>query len=268
MALNSQRQYTSTPNPRSHANHRLFQIPCQQAAHLQIAFEGNDGRECEDFVAAVHEAAFNGGWMDDEKQLLHFTITRLRRRALRWYATLDPADRSEWSRFLRALFAQYPEINELTAPDDPGSLWSSGTNETNPFAPPIERNADSVPLDPPRPNSRAQEGVETENTATAAWFAPSRALSPHISGGGTLLTGKLRVILEGEDDAPPTYIWGGLSKDGTDSKSRVDFKRTTLNVGDALIVNFKPYNEPHSICCVNPELAHRDLGIRMNQYSK
>lgn len=126
---------------------------------------------------------------------------------------------------------------------------SSSTNETNLFAPPIERNADSVPLDPPRPNSRAQEAVETENTATASWFAPSRALSPQTPGGGNLLTGKLRVILEGED-TPPTYIWGGLSKDGTDSKSRVDFKRTTLNVSDALIVNFKPYNEPHSICCV------------------
>ncbi|KAG9027502.1 hypothetical protein FS837_004249 [Tulasnella sp. UAMH 9824] len=238
-----------------------------QQANLQITFEGNDGGECEDFVAAVHEVAFNEGWLDNEKRLLHFTISRLRRRALRWYATLDPSDRSEWGRFVRALFAQYPEINELTAPDEPASLWSSGTNETNLFAPPIERNADSVPLDPPRPNSRAQEAVETENTATASWFAPSRALSPQNLGGGNLLTGKLRVILEGED-APPTYIWGGLSQDGTDSKSRVDFKRTTLNVGDALIVNFKPYPEPHSICCVNPELARRDLGIRMNQHSK
>ncbi|KAG8934340.1 hypothetical protein FRC01_003588 [Tulasnella sp. 417] len=234
---------------------------------IQITFEGNGSGECEEFIAAVHEQAFNEGWMDDEKRLLLFTISRLRKKALRWYATLDPPDRYEWSRFVRAIFTQYPEINESTAQDVSGSYWPSGPNEATFFSPSFEPNADSLPLDPPRSSSRSQEAAGTENTATASWFNSSQTLTQQITGGGNLLTGKLRVVLEGEE-TPPTYIWGGLPQDGTDSKSRVDFKRTTLNPDHALIVNFKPYAEPHSICCVNPELAHRDLGIRMNQHSK
>lgn len=88
------------------------------ADNPDIICEGIDGSECESFITAIHMRAHEEEWINDEKRLLYFAVSRLRKKALRWYATLDSADRSDWGRFMQALFAKYPETDDTTASSD------------------------------------------------------------------------------------------------------------------------------------------------------
>ncbi|KAG8947279.1 hypothetical protein FRC04_010855 [Tulasnella sp. 424] len=203
-------------------------------------------------------------WIKDEQRLLYFAVSRLRKKALRWYATLDSADRSDWGRFIQALFAKYPETDDTIASSDLRHFSSAGTTVMNDSA--LEQQGNLLPItsDSPHLGSRVPE---IENNLHDSWFTSPQVLSLQSSGMGALFIGKLRLVLGAENDFP-RYIWGGTSQDGTEPGSTVDFKKTTMYIDSALIVSFKRYDEPYSICCVDPELGQRDLGIRLNQNSK
>lgn len=112
----------------------------------------------------------------------------------------------------------------------------------------LEQQGDSLPVtsDSPHLGSRVP-GIE--NDLHDSWFTSPQVLSLQSSGMGALFIGKLRLVLGAENDFP-RYIWGGTSQDGTEPGPTVDFKKTTMYVDSALIVSFKRYNEPYSICCV------------------
>lgn len=128
---------------------------------------------------------------------------------------------------------------------------SAGTTVMNDSALIFEQQGDSLPItsDSPRLGSRPHEVPGIENGLHDSWFTSPQVLSLQSSGMGALFIGKLRLVLQAENDFP-RYIWGGTSQDGTEPESTVDFKKTTMYVDSALIVSFKRYDEPYSICCV------------------
>lgn len=77
-----------------------------------IVFRGTDGNECEAFVAAVRDLAFARGKDEDPNWMVRFATTRLRGKALRWHAGLDPSIRKDWDLLVQAMFKEYPFVQE------------------------------------------------------------------------------------------------------------------------------------------------------------
>lgn len=48
----------------------------------------------------------------DRDWMLRYAATRLRGKALRWHATLDPSVQEDWYLFVKALFEEYPLVEE------------------------------------------------------------------------------------------------------------------------------------------------------------
>ncbi|KAG8930831.1 hypothetical protein FRC01_002216 [Tulasnella sp. 417] len=80
--------------------------------NADIVFRGNDGNECEAFVVAIRDLAFAKGKDEDSNWMLRYAATRLRHKALRWHAKLDPSIRKDWDLFVQALFEEYPLVEE------------------------------------------------------------------------------------------------------------------------------------------------------------
>ncbi|KAG8909816.1 hypothetical protein FRC01_006712, partial [Tulasnella sp. 417] len=76
-----------------------------------IIFRGIDGTEAEEFIATIEELAFTEGWSKDRERMLLFARSRLRHRALRWFATLEQSKKNDWDLFVEALFNQYPMVD-------------------------------------------------------------------------------------------------------------------------------------------------------------
>ncbi|KAG8924784.1 hypothetical protein FRC00_004731, partial [Tulasnella sp. 408] len=77
-----------------------------------IIFRGIDGNECERFIIAIRDLAFAKGKEDDCHWMLHYATTRLRGKALRWHAKLDPSARRDWDLFVQSLLESYPFVEE------------------------------------------------------------------------------------------------------------------------------------------------------------
>ncbi|KAG8921303.1 hypothetical protein FRC01_000319 [Tulasnella sp. 417] len=90
----------------------------------EIVFTGTDGSECESFVAAIQEFTFSKGWDEDHHWKLRFATSRLRGKALRWYAKLDPSIKKDWDLFVQALFDQYPAAED---PENDGKVTPDHT---------------------------------------------------------------------------------------------------------------------------------------------
>lgn len=92
-----------------------------------IVFSGIDGAEAEEFIAAIEELAFTEGRSEDRKRMLLFARSRLRHRALRWFATLDPSKENDWKLFVEALFNQYPLVEAPAEAEISTPVWSVTT---------------------------------------------------------------------------------------------------------------------------------------------
>ncbi|KAG9025294.1 hypothetical protein FS837_004973 [Tulasnella sp. UAMH 9824] len=84
----------------------------EEAPISDIIFRGTDGNECEAFIVAIRNLAFAKGKDEDPNWMLRYATTRLRHKALRWHARLDPAAKKDWDLFVQALFDEYPLIEE------------------------------------------------------------------------------------------------------------------------------------------------------------
>ncbi|KIO31366.1 hypothetical protein M407DRAFT_19739 [Tulasnella calospora MUT 4182] len=89
----------------------------------EIVFRGTDGNECEDFVAAIRQYALAQRKEGDNYWMLQYATTRLRGKALRWHAELDPMIRRDWDLFVRALFKEYPFVEEREENGIVASAW-------------------------------------------------------------------------------------------------------------------------------------------------
>lgn len=72
-------------------------------ADWDVVFEGNDGRECEQFILGVQKQAFARGMSKNDELIAQFVATHIGGEALRWYVTLDDEIQDSWK-----LLTQYP----------------------------------------------------------------------------------------------------------------------------------------------------------------
>lgn len=73
-----------------------------------IVFSGRDGHECEEFVQAIHKAAYAAGKLRDDAWMADMAVTCLSGRALRYYTSLEPEVKRDWSLLSSALLEKYP----------------------------------------------------------------------------------------------------------------------------------------------------------------
>lgn len=59
--------------------------------------------------------------------MLRYATTRLRHKALRWHARLDPSARKDWDLSVQALFDEYPLIEEREEGGIATPIWTSTT---------------------------------------------------------------------------------------------------------------------------------------------
>ncbi|KAG8945268.1 hypothetical protein FRC04_001108, partial [Tulasnella sp. 424] len=188
-----------------------------------IVFKGTDGNECEAFVVAIQDFAFAKGLDEDHQWMLRFARTRLRGKALRWYATLDPAIKKDWDLFVQALFDQYPLADEpgVVEAEIATPVWSTTT-----FSP-----APSTVALPSNPVAdRNATGLETS-------VLPTRQYNPSSTGQQL---GLLRVVAEEEGTSIPQYVWWGYAIEEAVVKTILGYayahpKGTTLNRHEALV---------------------------------
>ncbi|KAG8937579.1 hypothetical protein FRC00_003742 [Tulasnella sp. 408] len=87
-----------------------------------IVFRGRDGQECEDFIRAIHKAAYAAGKLRDDAWMADVAVTCLSGRALRSYLTLEPEVKRDWSLLSLALLERYPP------PDDDEEMQVEGSS--------------------------------------------------------------------------------------------------------------------------------------------
>ncbi|KAG8930832.1 hypothetical protein FRC01_002217 [Tulasnella sp. 417] len=98
-------------------------VPTPALINADIVFRGNDGNECEAFVGAIRDLAFTKGKDEDPNWMLRYATSRLRHKALRWHAKLDPSIRKDWDLFVQALFEEYPLVEERDEGGIATPLW-------------------------------------------------------------------------------------------------------------------------------------------------
>lgn len=221
-----------------------------------LVFRGIDGTEAEEFIAAIQELAFAEGWSQDRERMLLFARSRLRHKALRWFATLDPSIENDWKLFIEALFSRYPPIE---APREAGIStpeWSSTT--FSPGASTTTLPSDqALDLHPTVQNERQTIGCNRLHSS----LPPSKQYDPSVPGRRL---GILRIVVEDEATCPQ-YVWRGgyRSADRCTDGVRVYFERlgTTVDRQDALVIGFIPGPGPHPISCLNASSGFDDLSI-------
>lgn len=77
-----------------------------------IVFLGKDGYECEEFIRAIHNMAYAAGKTRDDAWMADLASTCFSGRALRYYDSLEPDIRYDWTLLRHALLTKYPR------PDD------------------------------------------------------------------------------------------------------------------------------------------------------
>ncbi|KAG9041507.1 hypothetical protein FS837_012184, partial [Tulasnella sp. UAMH 9824] len=74
----------------------------------QIAFEGRDGTEAENFIRDVKSRAFKLGKQKDNEWMAAFASICFSGNALRWFESLDDETQSDWKLLRAAILAKYP----------------------------------------------------------------------------------------------------------------------------------------------------------------
>lgn len=75
-------------------------------------FLGIDGQECEEFIRAIHNAAYAEGKIRDNAWMADLALTYFSGRALRYYDSLEPEVKSDWSLLRQALLARYSPLDD------------------------------------------------------------------------------------------------------------------------------------------------------------
>lgn len=102
--------FSHSLEPTSQSEHANSDFGCEKLPTSDITFRGTDGNECEAFVVAIRDLALANGKDEDNHWMLRYATTRLRGKALRWHARLDPSVRKDWDLFVQALFEEYPFV--------------------------------------------------------------------------------------------------------------------------------------------------------------
>ncbi|KIO31371.1 hypothetical protein M407DRAFT_19743 [Tulasnella calospora MUT 4182] len=210
----------------------------EESSNTDIIFRGIDGNECEAFVVAIRDLAFAKDKDEDPNWMLRYATTRLRHKALRWHAKLEPSIRKDWDLFVQALFEEYCLVEEQDESGMPTPVWTSTT-----FSP-----APSI-ITLPR-NDRHLTTAEPAGSETAQ-FAP--------------LGGELVPLPRVYDPPRPGYQIGRLLVAYTEGQPGPHYistsKRATSDVREALIVTFIPSSKPHPIGCFNCD--NQKLGVSL-----
>lgn len=219
-----------------------------------ITFRGTDGNECEAFVVAIRDLAFTKGKDEDSNWMLRYATTRLRHKALRWHAKLDPSIRKDWDLFVQALFEEYPLVEE---------------SDTGGIVTPIRTSSPTSPAVIISGNNHLHTSIQPEGLSLGA-LGPHGSLSlsgapipPRLENCPLLQgyqAGRLRILYE-EGISGPYYISCGQQ---AESSEQVDTKHVTTNVHDALTVIFTSSPEPHQIGCTNSKRSQTwNLGTQL-----
>ncbi|KIO16411.1 hypothetical protein M407DRAFT_33938 [Tulasnella calospora MUT 4182] len=190
--------------------------------------------------------------------MLRYATTRLRGKALRWHAKLDPSVWKDWGLFVQALFEEYPFVEKQDRDEIATPVWTSTT-----FSPPfstttlsgtpashVVSSADASQL--PAAVNEAYPPTRTQVTHSYASIcsgSPARSpvvYDPSVPGPHI---GRLRIIYQ-EGRPRPQYV-------RCSCEAGEELKNATLNAEEALIVSFVPFSEPHEILCMNPRNQYR-----------
>ncbi|KAG8996051.1 hypothetical protein FRB90_012833 [Tulasnella sp. 427] len=232
-----------------------------------IVLQGSSGGECEAFVVAIQEYAFATGQDDDPHWMMRCARTRLRGKALRWYAHLDPPVKKDWELFVQAMFDQYPLDDQPVEGDVRTPVWSSTTFSPGGPAATLPGHSES--------SHRAQNtdsSVSLEHPGfsrhpdyhtTCGLIPPTRRYNPSST---EQQIGLLRIVYEQETSIPEYVWWGYNPADGVwiDNLgySYSYRQRTTPNRQEALIVKFLPSSGLHTIACLNSKTGCKGLAIQ------
>ncbi|KIO16096.1 hypothetical protein M407DRAFT_34271 [Tulasnella calospora MUT 4182] len=209
----------------------------EETPNANIVFRGIDGNECEAFIAAIRDRAFAQGMDEGDHWMLRYATSRLRGKAMRWHAKLDPSIRKDWDLFLQALFEEYPLVEDRDRGGIATPAWTSTT--FSPASSTITLPGNGHLSTPAQP---AGAEVVPHRIAQSLRSLPLRSelvpsppvYDPSLSG---FQMGRLRVL----------YEEGGQRFHYVSASS----KRATSNILEALIVTFIPSSEPHQLVCFN-----------------
>lgn len=214
-----------------------------------IVFRGIDGNECEEFIAAIEELAFTEGWSGDRERMLLFARSRLRHKALRWFARLDPSKKSDWDIFVGEIFDQYPLTDVAPETKIATSIWSAETFIPRPSeATPSSEQAPELQLNLPDDQRIPEDRILQSTLPNLHRYNPSLQ-GRHF--------GILRIISD-EASAPLQYVSRGLRPIDRISYARLS---ATTDRQEALLVCFMTSSKPHLIGCLNNECSFRELSL-------
>ncbi|KAG8941351.1 hypothetical protein FRC04_004597 [Tulasnella sp. 424] len=188
--------------------------------------------------------------------MLLFARSRLRHKALRWFARLDPSKKKDWDLFVEALFDHYPLVEAPPEVETATPIWSETT-----FSP-----GASTMILPSDQGLGLQPKTQDERHRTRQSVPPiGRAYDPSIPG---MQLGILRVVIE-DGMTRPQYIWRGRDpiysiSEGYSQPVDNDQLATTIDRQEALQVCFISSTQPHPIGCLNAAYKFWDLSISCN----
>ncbi|KIO28583.1 hypothetical protein M407DRAFT_22317 [Tulasnella calospora MUT 4182] len=105
-----------------------------------VVFLGRDGQECEEFIRAIHKAAYAAEKIRDDAWMADLALPCFSGRALRYYESLEPEVKCDWSLLRKALLARYPPLDGDEDEIQPGgSSMPQVLNSTGPHV--LRRNA-------------------------------------------------------------------------------------------------------------------------------
>ena len=73
-----------------------------------MSFRGGSGVDCEDFISAVNQWAFEEKQQQDDRIVAQFAYSRMTGEAVRFYETLDAEVQGSWGQLRKALLTEYP----------------------------------------------------------------------------------------------------------------------------------------------------------------
>ncbi|KIO15344.1 hypothetical protein M407DRAFT_35105 [Tulasnella calospora MUT 4182] len=226
----------------------------EETSNKDIIFRGNDGTECEEFVVAIRDIAFTKGKDEYNNWMLRYATTRLRGKALRWHAKLDPSVRKDWDLFVQSLFEEYPMAGERDGGGIATPVWTTTTFSPAPSTVALPGN-DCHLITTSIPQSAGTEVVPPRITESSDSLSPGGelVLPPRVYDSSLpgYYMGRLRVLYE--DPRPgPHWIRANQSP-----------RHVTSDPQEALIVTFISSSESHHIGCFNS--ADPKLGVEVDR---
>ncbi|KIO22561.1 hypothetical protein M407DRAFT_216304 [Tulasnella calospora MUT 4182] len=142
---------------------------------------------------------------------------------------------------------------------------------------------DTLPPDPEANQDTARQGAQAGLVASDPRprygkprqyldlsYRPKPQVRRYDPSSTTQQIGLLRVVNH-EGETIPQYIWWDhfLQEDLIRQRAgnyTADWRRTTVNRDEALVVSFLPSSEPHTVACLNSRGGLKSLAIRFNHY--